>query len=228
MIPFSKITIATAIAILFHVVGLIGMLVFKSDLIISSTPIHLLLMAALIFYTHPKLNGYFLFFFLVCIAGGYMVEYIGIHTAVLFGDYKYGEVLGPKIAEVPLIIGINWFIIMYMCGISMYMMLLSLRKKAGEEVANPSTLLKIISLVVDGATLAVFMDWLIEPAAIKLGYWEWLGTGDIPVLNYISWFVVSLLFLLVFHLLPFNKQNKFAVNLLLIQAMFFLLLRTFL
>jgi putative membrane protein len=220
--------VATAIAILFHMVGLVGMLFFKSDLIIASTPIHLLLMAALIFYTHPTPNGNILFFFLVCITGGYLVEYIGIHTSILFGNYKYGDVLGPKLAEVPLIIGINWFIIMYMCGICMSMMLQSLRKKAGEQVANPSRFLKLISLVVDGATLAVFMDWLIEPAAIKLGYWYWLGNGDIPVLNYISWFVVSLLFLLVFHLLPFKKHNKFAVNLLLIQAMFFLLLRTFL
>ncbi len=226
--PFSKVQIATAIAILFHAVGLVGMLFFKSNLVVLSTPFHLLLMAALIIYTHPKTEGNFIFFFLVCFTGGFFVEYIGTSTGVLFGNYQYGEVLGVKLAAVPLIIGINWFIIMYTCGISMVMLLESLRRKAGDAIAKPSRAMRLISLVIDGATLAVFLDWLIEPVAIKLGYWTWLGSGDIPILNYVSWFVVSMLFLLVFHLLPFKKHNKFAVNLLLIQAMFFLILRTFL
>ena len=74
---------------------------------------------------------------------------------------------------------------------------------------------------------AVF-DWLMEPVAVKLGYWVWQGDGSIPMLNYICWFLISLLLLAVFHFAKFNKQNKFAVNLLLTQLMFFLLLRTFL
>jgi putative membrane protein len=75
--------------------------------------------------------------------------------------------------------------------------------------------------------LQFFFDWLMEPVAIKLNYWSWTS-ADVPVYNYICWFIVSLLLLLVFHFASFEKQNKFAVNLLLIQAMFFLLLRTFL
>ena len=88
--------------------------------------------------------------------------------------------------------------------------------------------LKALSVIVDGATLAVFFDWLMEPVAVKLGYWAWNGDGSIPMFNYLCWFIVSLLLLAVFHFAKFNKQNKFAVNLLLIQLMFFLLLRTFL
>ena len=65
-----------------------------------------------------------------------------------------------------------------------------------------------------------------EPVAIQLGYWKW--SGDIPVFNYACWFLVSLVLLLFFHFLKFDKENKFAVDLLLIQSMFFLLLRTFL
>jgi len=67
-----------------------------------------------------------------------------------------------------------------------------------------------------------------EPVAIKLGYWKWLGNGAIPMLNYISWFGVSAVLMLVFRLLSFEKTNQFAVNLLLIQFMFFLILRTIL
>lgn len=228
MKSLSKVYIASAIAIIFHAVGLLGMLFFKSELIVESTPIHLLLMALLVFYTQSRVNLSFILFFLACLVGGYAVEYIGIHTGIIFGNYQYGTVLGPKLWEVPLIIGINWFIIMYMCGSCMYMLLERLRRKTDVIVLNPSKTLRLMSLVVDGATLAVFMDWLIEPAAIKLGYWQWMGSGDIPVLNYLTWFVVSMMFLLLFHVLRFNKHNKFALNLLLIQAMFFLILRTFL
>lgn len=228
MSSYSKITIATAIAIVFHAVGLIGMLFFKSEAIINSTPAHLLLMALLIFYTQAGINRYFFLFFLACVVGGFFVEWIGVHTGILFGNYEYGEVLGPRWYEVSVIIGINWFIIIYICGSCIYMLLESLRRKVDENTVKPSKTLRLMSIVVDGATLAVFLDWLIEPVAVKLGYWKWLGSGDIPILNYISWFVVSMLLLLLFQLLPFRKQNKFALNLLLIQAMFFLLLRTFL
>ena len=76
--------------------------------------------------------------------------------------------------------------------------------------------------------MAVLFDWVMEPVAVKLGYWKWLGNGDIPFYNYVSWFVISVGMLAIFHFCKFNKQNKFAVNLLLIQLLFFLILRTFL
>ncbi len=86
--------------------------------------------------------------------------------------------------------------------------------------------LKALSVIVDGATLAVFFDWLMEPIAVQLGYWKW--NGAIPFYNYLCWFIVSVVLLGAFQFSLFNKQNKFAVHLLMIQVMFFLLLKTFL
>jgi putative membrane protein len=65
-----------------------------------------------------------------------------------------------------------------------------------------------------------------EPIAIKLGYWKWGGNGAVPFFNYVCWFLVSLFLLFIFHQLKFDKRNKFALHLLMIQVMFFLLLRT--
>jgi putative membrane protein len=98
--------------------------------------------------------------------------------------------------------------------------------KVATETSTPPMVLKALSVIVDGATLAVFMDWVMEPVAVQLGYWKW--NGDIPIYNYVSWFVVAIAMLAVFHFSKFNKQNKFAVHLLMIQVLFFLLLRTFL
>ena len=136
--------------------------------------------------------------------------------------------LGSEEAKVPYIIGINWFIIIYCCGVAVHSLLNSLSQKLAEEMERPARQIKALSVIVDGATLAVVFDWLIEPVAVKLGYWTWLGDGQIPLFNYISWFVISMLLLLIFHLLPIQKQNKFAIHLLMIQVMFFVLLRTFL
>ena len=78
------------------------------------------------------------------------------------------------------------------------------------------------------ALIATFFDWVMEPVAIKLGFWQWNEGNESPLFNYVSWFMVSLSLLALFHFCPFPKKNKFAVHLLLIQTMFFLLLRTFL
>jgi len=226
--PFTRYQVATGIAILFHVVGLAGLLFFKDSGFVNSTPLHLLLMAALLFYTQSKTGTGLILFFIICFVTGIVVEIIGTSTGRLFGDYQYGTVLGPGFKNVPWIIGINWFLIIYCCGVAVHSLLSNISQKLSEEMERPVKRIKALSIVIDGATLAVAFDWLIEPVAIKLGYWSWLGNGQIPMFNYISWFVISMLLLLVFHVLPFPKQNKFAVNLLLIQAMFFLLLRTFL
>jgi putative membrane protein len=159
---------------------------------------------------------------------GIFVEIIGVNTGILFGDYAYGNVLGPKIKNVPLLIGVNWFLIIYCCGISIHTVMMKAINRIAADTGKTPMALKVLSVIVDGATLAVFFDWLIEPVAVKLGYWFWNGNGGIPIFNYICWFVISLLLLALFHFAKFNKENKFAVNLLLVQMMFFLLLRTFL
>ncbi|MEO6251818.1 MAG: carotenoid biosynthesis protein, partial [Ferruginibacter sp.] len=174
-----------------------------------------------------KSSSFFLFL-LACFAIGIIVEITGVNTKMLFGDYAYGNVLGFKVQNVPVLIGVNWFIIIYCCGISIHTLLMKAINRIAADTGMAPTALKALSVIIDGATMAVFFDWLMEPVAVKLGYWTWNGDGSIPMFNYICWFVVSLLLLTVFHTAKFNKQNKFAVNLLLIQMMFFLLLRTFL
>ncbi len=184
-------------------------------------------MTVLIFYTQDRVQTGFILFFSCCFAAGLAVEILGTSTGILFGDYSYGNVLGPGVKNVPLIIGINWFIIIYCCGISMSTLFRRLAVTVGEENINQNKFLKMASVVFDGATLAAFFDWIMEPVAVKLGYWHWKN-DEIPFFNYISWFIVSALLLLLFQQFRFNKSNKFAVNLLLIQVMFFLILRTFL
>ncbi len=224
----TKNQVATAIAVLFHAIGLVGLLYFDKSFFLRSTSFNLLLMFALLLWTQKEKNKYYFLFLLACFLIGIIVEIIGVHTRILFGDYTYGNVLGYKIQNVPLIIGINWFIIIYCSGISIHTVLVKAINRISTDTGKTPMALKAISVIIDGATVATFFDWLMEPVAVKLGYWTWNGDGSIPFYNYLCWFLVSILLLTIFHFAKFNKQNKFAVNLLLIQLMFFLVLRTFL
>lgn len=223
-----KYQIATLIAIFFHVIGIVGILFWDKEFFIAATSFNLLLSFGLLIYTQKEKNKFFLFFMSIVLLFGIGVEIIGVNTGVLFGKYSYGSVLGIKWQNVPLIIGLNWFMIIYCCGISIHTLLMKIIEKLAIDSKEPPKSLRALSVITDGATLAVFFDWLMEPVAVKLGFWTWGGDGNIPIYNYLCWFVISLLLLVLFHFSRFDKQNKFAINLLLIQAMFFLVLRTFL
>ncbi len=223
-----KETIATAIAVFFHLIGILGIMISSNkEFFIGATPYNLLLSLVLIVWTQKDKNVFFYGFMLLTIVIGVVVEIVGVNTGLLFGNYSYGSVLGYKISSVPFIIGVNWFILIYCCGISIHTLLMKAITKIAEQSGNPPLALKALSVIIDGATIAVFFDWVMEPVAIDLGFWKW-NKGEIPFYNYLCWFIVSMALLALFHFSSFNKRNKFAVNLLLIQFMFFLLLRTLL
>jgi len=224
----DKYFIATTIAILVHGAALAGLFGQDREPVKGFLPYLMPLMLLLIIFTQPRINtGFIIFFFASCCIG-MAAEIAGVTDGSLFGEYHYGTVPGPAIQKVPLLAGINWFVIIYCCGISIHTLLMKAINRISAETKTKPMALKAISVIVDGATIAVFFDWIMEPVAVKLGFWHWGDNGDVPFYNYICWLMVSNIILAVFHFSKFNKQNKFAVNLLLIQMMFFLLLRTFL
>ncbi len=223
---FTPLKLATAIAVLFHAIGLIGILFFDRQLFSSLTPFNLVLSAAALIYTQREKNKSFFLFIIACYVTGFAVEYIGVNYHVLFGEYVYQDILGLKWMHVPLVIGVNWFIIIYCCGVSVQIFLNFMWNKLKDADEPLRRNVGFVAVILDAALLATFFDWIMEPVAVQLGWWKWLGDGSVPLLNYISWFGISALLLLLFRLLSFDKQNQFAVNLLLIQFMFFLILRT--
>ena len=224
----SKYKIATALAILFHFFGIIGILFWDREIFVRATPLNLLLMFILLIWVQKEKNGTFLFFVFIAFVIGFLAEMIGVNTGLLFGNYSYGKTLGVKLLQVPLIIGVNWFVTIYCSGITIHTILNKLVKGVSVQNERLSASLKVFSIIIDGAILATLFDWLMEPIAIRLGFWNWKEDGSIPVYNYLCWFIISAALLAVFQILNFKKENKFAINLLLIQVMFFLLLRTFL
>lgn len=226
----TKKNIAIFIALLFHVSEFIG-IVFSpyKDWFISYTSLNLIIMAGLLIYTQPIYNKNFFLFILIAIFTGFFVEAIGVNTGILFGNYSYGTVLGTKLYGVPILVGVQWFVIVFCCGVIMQYVNNWAYQKIVELGANSEKSDKIqsISIIIDAALLASFFDFIMEPVAQKLGYWQW-ENNIIPFFNYTTWFFVSGLLLYIFNKLSFNKLNPFALHLFIIQLLFFIALRIYL
>jgi len=225
---FSKQNIATFIAILFHVSGLIGILFTPyKDWFIQNTPLNLCLMTILLFWNQEQKNLSFLGFAAIAFLVGMGTEMIGVNTGKLFGEYKYGTVMGAGLNGVPWLIGINWFVVVFSSGAIMVKFQQWFAKKSEADGRGLPPRLAALSVIIDGALLATFFDWIMEPVAMKLGFWQWKNS-EVPLYNYACWFLISAALLVVYRWFSFDKHNHFAVHLFIIQALFFLALRTYL
>ena len=111
------------------------------------------------------------------VISGYLIELMGTQTGLLFGDYSYGSSLGTKFLGVPLIIGLNWLIIVIASS------------SISKNMVKSSVLLQAFI----AALLCTFLDVIIEPIAIKYDFWDW-ENGTIPMFNYFCWFGFSFVF----------------------------------
>jgi putative membrane protein len=190
---------------LFHAVGLMGFLVTAiRPVFLAIVPYHLLLMTVVITYTHKTLNGQLFRFLAVVVVAGFLFEWLGVHTGLLFGSYAYGTTLGGKLNGVPVIIGFNWFLLIYSTGTLM------------QRSNFKSPLLRVVC----GALLLVGLDLIIEPVAVQFNYWRWAG-NHVPLKNYVCWFIISALLLLAFEKFNFKKQGDAGTALLVSQFLFF-------
>ena len=200
----NRVLFARIFLFVIYLVGLIGLNIFSlRELYVQLTPVTLLVSAMILFAFHYEWNIRSLAVFLSIVIAGLMVEWAGVQTGHVFGEYSYGSALGPAVGGVPLIIGLNWLILIY----TTYYIASRLFRPA--LVRIPSA-----------ALMMVAFDYLMEPVAIGLHMWQWAGEG-IPLLNYGAWFVVSLVFASALYLGRVRIHNPVADYLLLFMAVFF-------
>ncbi len=170
------------------------------------TALHLLFTVVLLTGTHrPAVGVRYVTWLLTCGLLGWYIEYIGVHRGWLFGSYIYGDVLGPKWRGIPLVLGINWVLVVYTVATTVGMALPRVPRWAKALV---------------GAAGLTSLDVLIEPTAIALDFWTW-AAGTPPLQNYVGWFGVSLVQCGIFYaLLPFT-ENRLAPLTLVLQVGFF-------
>jgi uncharacterized membrane protein len=195
--------------IVMHLVGIAGLLSPVQEYFRLLTPFNLMVSAFLLWIHHNDRSRKFLVFALVVFVLGFVVEVAGVNTGLIFGEYRYGVSLGPKVFGVPVIIGLNWLLIIY-CVASLI-----------DTIKIP-----VWSKVFLGSLLAVMMDMLIEPVAIRYDFWKW-NTIAVPMQNYFGWFVTSMVMFSAYYLLKVKADNRLALGYYFIQLFFFLTLYLF-
>jgi len=212
----SKQQLAGIITVLVYAIGTSGLLFGDFNFFIRSTPFVLVLNFLLIVWTEKSLKVNFFIFLFASFIISMLAEIIGIRTGSVFGTYAYSNLLGIKLMEVPVIIGINWLVLIY--GVGNVISLVFRKFKVRSSIA----------LIAGGAFVTTFFDWIMEPAATRLGYWHWVNQTFVPVSNYISWFLLSAILISLYKKHVEGSINYFAIFLLIIQAIFFITLRIFL
>ena len=132
---------------------------------------------------------------------GFFLEVLGVKTGLIFGSYSYGKSLGLKALSVPILIGINWAILLY-C------------------TAQFSRIKNQILNALFGAFMMVFLDFFIEQNAARFDFWYWKN-NIIPLQNYIAWFIISFALNLAFQKRIGQKSNSTAKAFYVIEIIFF-------
>ena len=188
--------------ILVYVSGAIGW-PFYPNFFAPFTPYTLLLTAFVFLWHQPYSNKNFVFGFVsVCIIG-YLSEFIGIRTGLVFGDYYYGHALGYKLFGVPLTISLNWALLV----------------NAGLLVSHAVIKHSLLTPVISSA-LITGVDMIIEHSAGKLDFW-YFKEGLAGWHNYLGWFIVALLASCFFYPHLKNGDSKMALLVILLQVLFF-------
>lgn len=199
-----RLNIVKIVVVALYAVGAIGLSIPEyQDLFLKLTPAQLLLSLLLLLGFHKGWTDAFPIVATVAFWIGFGAEVIGIHTGYIFGDYVYGDALGPKLWEVPIVIGVNWFLLVYLTG--------SVFSKVTDNDFYAALL---------GATTMTAFDYVMEPVASALDFWYW-KLDIIPAENYLTWFFVAFLIHLIYRKGNFEKSNPLAALMLIAMIIFF-------
>ena len=196
---------------LINVSGFFGMLSDQNKFFLSTTPYVLSLTLLLLILNHDlsdkksKIGVILIFLF------GLIVEILGVNYGLFFGEYYYGANLGPKIYEVPYVIGFNWVLLIIATG------------SISDKLIKGKEIYKILF----ASFLMVLIDLLIEKSAPKLDFWEFV-ISPVPFSNYLWWFIFSIGFQYIFFKTVKTKEYNLSSNILVIQFLFFGMLAVFL
>lgn len=197
---FIKKNIPICIIIIFHIVGFVGFMFHPSYFKLLS-PVNLLLSFGLIVVMSQQTKWQFYATLCLVTVLGFFIEVLGVKTEFIFGSYQYGQSLGYKVLSVPLLIGINWSMLLY----------------CTTQLSNFKN--RIVNAVF-GAGLMVGLDFFIEQNAAKFDFWYW-KSNVIPLQNYIAWFFISFLLNLLVQKHLSQKPNFTAKALYFVQLAFF-------
>ena len=204
MMSLRREPIVFALLLIFYTVGWVGLLQpAHQAYFLSLTPFNLLLTLGLLLWANRDFSKRSLMGFGLIGLLGWGIEWLGVHTGLLFGKYTYGHSLGLALDGIPLIIGINW------------LLLVLASRAVALSIANRPVFQYIIA-----AACMTALDCWIEQVATKLDFWHWTE-GAIPLQNYLMWFVTAFLMQWILAFFEPKIYKPIAFFVLLLQFLFF-------
>lgn len=204
MNKYPKTTSIIILLTIIYTLGGIGFLFpLLRPILIHFTPFILLLTFIIVLTFHEKWGKKPIFIFILTYILCLLIEMIGVNTGKIFGSYQYGEGLGLKLFETPLLIGLNWVMLSY-CSTTV----------AQRWFKQP--LIQIIS----SSLFLLGYDLIMETVAPTMDMWQFQDF-KIPVQNYVVWFLVALVINSLMVLFKIRGNYKVSKALLLIQIIFF-------
>jgi bisanhydrobacterioruberin hydratase len=195
----------------YYIIGVVGMVFpLTRPFFEQLTGLTILISFGLMMLYHEGWSVRFILAAIFIYASGFAVEAIGVQSGEVFGHYAYHTSLGPKMMGTPLLIGINWLMLIY-----------------AVHLVVDRVRIRPFSKPFIGAFLMVMYDFLLEPVAIHWNMWKWGGTV-VPARNYLAWFLISLLFLGVLQMFHIKYRNRISTLIIIAQCCFFLLLNVYL
>ena len=195
--------VAFVILVINHLVGVTGLNIPAWRLYFEElSALNLVLSFLLVMFFCQPLNRNLGLFCLISFMVGMTAEIVGVNTGYPFGVYHYTKTLGPLIAGVPVIIGLNWVLLSYVTAVV-----------AGNFFKSSWQTAIVASLLMVG------IDLLLEGFAIRHNFWVWANPTP-PLQNYLSWFLVSFIIQMVFQrTIPYSKNSN-AIPYILVLLLF--------
>ena len=186
-----------------HLIGVAGLNLPASSAIFQSVSwVNLLLSLILVTAFHKPVNLKFAAFCSIAFLVGMGAEITGVNTGKPFGIYYYTPLFGWQIAGVPIIIGLNWVLLGYVCASTVGLLIQPGWKS-----------------ILAASFLMVVVDVMLEPFAIRHTFWVWQNVWP-GLENYGAWFVVALPIQMAYNLLIKKTDNMVGVAYLLILMLF--------
>jgi bisanhydrobacterioruberin hydratase len=198
------VNISKYILVLYYIVGAIGMVLPQTSLLVKSlTPYTLLMTIVLLAFFHQTKVSLHTVIVLVSIAMmGFFAEMVGVNTGIIFGNYQYGNGLGVKLFNTPLLIALNWLFLVYTTA----------------SIFDAVSIGKVWRVLIPSAMMLAY-DLVLEQIAPTLDMWRW-DNDAIPLQNYVAWFVLSALFHGMIVIFKVKTANPLSLTVLATQWLF--------
>ncbi len=130
-----------------------------------------------------------LIFFALSSVISWTFEEVGVRTGLIYGAYHYTDALGPKLGNVPLLIPLAWFMMIYPSYLIANLIL------DGDIRPTQGTTLRILGRALIAGMVMTAWDLVIDPGMSSPGgAWVWEQGGayfGVPLQNFAGWLLTT-------------------------------------